>query len=69
MPAGWTEGDWPRAVVFAGRLVRSRSNSAAGARLMETVHDHKTAAIAEHVTNTLAFNTVPSLVVIHTARV
>src|SRR5437660_10659693 len=64
-PAGWTEGDWPRAVVFAGRFVRSRSNSAAGARLMETVHDHKTAATTVHVTRTLVFNTVASLQIMH----
>ena len=62
---GWTEGDWPRAVVFAGRFVRSRSNSAAGARLMETVHDHKTAATTVHVTRTLVFNTVASLQIMH----
>src|SRR5258708_4042075 len=62
-PAGSTQGDSPRAVVSAARFVRSRSNSAAGARLMESVHDHKTAATAAHVTRTLAFNTVPSLAV------
>jgi hypothetical protein len=69
MPAGWTAGDWPRAVVFAARFVRSRLNSAAGARLMDTVQDHNIVATAAHVTRTLAFNTVPSLVFIHTARV
>jgi hypothetical protein len=58
MPAGSAVGDWPRAVDFAARFVRGSPKSAAGERLMETVHDHRTVAAAAHVTNTLAFNTV-----------